>query len=187
MASLYLVLDLINDLVTGDGHLVAEIERREVLARSAAAIAKARAAGVAIGYVRVGFESERDRPRCSPLLAPLYDAGYLRLGSKGTEVHLAVAPQEGDLDIVKNRVGAFWGTRLDMILRSKGIDRLYVSGVSTTYAVSSTVREAHDRDLDIVIIEDACAAVSQSEHEAVIAALRPLAGTITTSDAVEFS
>ena len=36
MASLYLVLDLINDLVTGDGHLVAEIERREVLARSAA-------------------------------------------------------------------------------------------------------------------------------------------------------
>ncbi|PEQ11350.1 hypothetical protein B2G71_17505 [Novosphingobium sp. PC22D] len=187
MSSLYLVLDLINDLVTGEGALVKEIERRAVLARSADAIAKARAAGVPVGYVRVGFSGTREAPRCSPLLKPLHDAGYLRLGTTGTEVHPMVAPRPGDLDIVKHRVGAFWGTALDLILRAKGIDKLYVSGVSTTYAVSSTVREAHDRDLEIVLLEDCCAAGSQDEHDGVIEALRALSGTITTSDSVEFA
>ncbi|MET0192895.1 MAG: cysteine hydrolase [Hyphomicrobiaceae bacterium] len=187
MSSLYLVLDLINDIVTGTSPLVAEVERRGVLARSAEAIAKARAAGVPIAYVRVGFSGEQDRPRCSPFLRPFYDAGYLQLGARGTQVHAAVTPQPGDLDIVKHRVSAFWGTELDMILRARGIDKIYVSGVSTTYAVSSTVREAHDRDLDIVLIEDLCAAGSLAEHEAAIAALSPLCGTVTGSAEVVFA
>lgn len=187
MASLYLVLDLINDIVTGEGPLVAEIAQREVLSRSATAIAKARAAGVPVAYVRVGFSGEREAPRCSPLLKPLFDAGYLRLGTKGTEVHPEVAPRDGDIDLVKHRVGAFWGTDLDLILRAKGIDRINMSGVSTTYAVSSTAREAHDRDIEVVLIEDACAAPSQAEHDAVIEALKGLCPVITTSDAVEFA
>lgn len=187
MASLFLVLDLINDIVTGDSPLAMEIERRDVLTRTAAAIDKARAAGVEVGYVRVGFTGEREKPRCSPLLLPLYEAGYLRLDSEGTRVHPKVEPRDGDLDIVKHRVGAFWGTGLDLILRAKGIDRLYMSGVSTTYAVSSTVREAHDRDLDIVLLEDLCAAGSQAEHDGVVDTLRPLCGAIVRSEAVVFS
>jgi len=187
MASLYLVLDLINDIVTGESGLVQQVGERRLLENTAAAIAKARAAGVAVGYVRVGFESERDAPRVSPFLKPFYDAGYLRLGTPGTAVHPAVAPQDGDLDIVKNRVGAFWGTKLDMILRARGIDKLYVSGVSTTYAVSSTVREAHDRDLEVVLLEDCCAAHGAEEHSAVIAALTPLCVEVTSSEAVIFA
>jgi nicotinamidase-related amidase len=187
MPSLYLVLDLINDIVSGEGHVADEINRRSVLARSADAIAKARAAGVPVAYVRVGFTGEQDKPRCSPFLRPFYDAGYLRLDGAGTQVHPDVAPLAGDLNIIKHRVSAFWGTELDLILRSRGIDKLYVSGVSTTYAVSSTVREAHDRDLEIVLIEDACAAGSQAEHEAVLAALSPLCGTVTSSAEVVFA
>lgn len=186
MASLYLVLDLINDIVTGQGAVAGEAQRRGVLAHTATAIAKARAAGVAIGYVRVGFGGEQDKPRCSPFLGPFYDAGYLRLDGTGTQVHPEVAPQPDDLDIVKHRVSAFWGTTLDLILRSRGIDRLYVSGVSTTYAVSSTVREAHDRDLEIVLIEDACAAGDQDEHEASVASLKALCVSVTSSGEVDF-
>lgn len=186
MASLYLVLDLINDIVGGGSPVAAEVARRGVLARTAEAAAKARAAGVPVAYVRVGFTGEREKPRCSPFLGPFYDAGYLRLGGPGTAVHMDVAPQPGDLDIVKHRVSAFWGTPLDLILRARGIDKLYVSGVSTTYAVSSTVRDAHDRDLEVILIEDACAAGDAAEHDAQVAALAPLCGSITSSADIVF-
>ncbi len=192
MPSLYLVLDLINDLVapegpSGEEPLGREIRRREVLGRSAAAIARARAAGVPIAYVRVGFTpGDREKPRHSPLLAPLHQYGAIALGAWGTEVHPSVAPQPGDFDIVKHRVSAFYQTDLDLLLRAQGIDKLYVSGVSTSYAVSSTVREAHDRDLEIVLIEDCCAAGSAEEHAMVINVLTPLVSEVTTSDAVVF-
>lgn len=186
MASLYLVLDLINDIVGGGSPVAMEVARRDVLTRTSEALAKARVAGVPVAYVRVGFSGEQDKPRCSPFLTPFYQAGYLRLDGPGTQVHPRVAPLPGDLDIVKHRVSAFWGTPLDLILRSRGIDKLYVSGVSTTYAVSSTVREAHDRDLEIVLIEDACAAGDLPEHDAAVSSLAPLCGTVTTSAEVIF-
>jgi nicotinamidase-related amidase len=192
LASLYLLLDLINDLVATEGPsgqepLGIEIRRREVLSRSAVALAKVRVAGVAVAYVRVGFTpGDREKPRHSPLLGPLHHYGAIALGSWGTQVHQSVAPQPGDFDVVKHRVSAFYQTDLDLLLRAHGVDKVYVSGVSTSYAVSSTVREAHDRDLEIVLIEDCCAAGSQEEHDAVVGILTPLVSTVTTSEAVEF-
>lgn len=192
MSSMLLVLDLINDLVSADGPnagqpLGREIVRRNVLANSATAIDKARQAGVAIVYVRVGFTpGDREKPRHSPFLSGFHAAGLIALGQPGTEVHPAVAPQPGDIDLVKHRVSPFYGTDLDLLIRAHGVSKLYVLGVSTSYAVSTAVRDAHDRDLEIVLIEDCCAAGSQEEHDGEVDILSALCGTVTTSDAVTF-
>lgn len=60
MKSVYLVLDMQNDLVNEDGPngkspLGAQVKERGIVARTAKAIERARAAGLAIGFVRVGF------------------------------------------------------------------------------------------------------------------------------------
>ncbi|NDG50818.1 MAG: cysteine hydrolase, partial [Rhodospirillales bacterium] len=166
MKSIYLVLDMENDLVAEDGPngrspLGAEVQGRGILPKTAAAIAKARAAGVMIGYVRVGFSPDyRECPSTSVIFSGAKQHGLFKLGSWGTEVHASLKPQEGDFDIVKHRVSPFYGTNLEPILRAHGIERIVMSGVSTVAVVQAGVRDGHDRDYRCVVLEDCCAAAS---------------------------
>ena len=41
--------------------------------------------------------------------------------------------------------GAFYQTDIELILRNRGIDTLFVCGVTTEVCVNTTVREANDR------------------------------------------
>ncbi len=54
----------------------------------------------------------------------------------------------------KNRFSCFFQTNLEVLLRSRGIDTLIVTGVSTPLCVETTVREAYMRDYDLLIVED---------------------------------
>lgn len=188
---LYLVLDLINDIVHEAGpHGAAgfgpEVRRRRVLANTAEALARARAAQVPVGYVRVGFSPDyRECPTNSPRFQKARENGWFRLGTWGTQVHDAVRPAEADFDIVKHRVSPFYGTALEPILRANGIDSLFVSGVSTNAVVQAAMREGQDRDYRMVLIEDCCAALTEDEHEKAVDTLRGF-GTVTTSAAVSF-
>lgn len=184
MATLYLVIDLINDLLSHDP-MKGEAARRAVLENTAAALASARAAGAAIAYVRVGFTGDFDEaPAASPLFGGFKGSGMLQLGSAGTAVHPAVAPAMGDIDIVKHGVSPFIGTSLDSEIARLGIDRLFISGISTALAVSSAVREGHDRGLAVTLIEDACAAYDEAEHAAEIAMLGRLCKVVRAREAM---
>jgi len=190
--SMYLVLDLINDLVHEDGPngkngFGPEVRRLRVLENTAEAIARARAAGVPVGYVRIGFSPTYvECPSTSPRFVKAKNAGLFKLGGWGTEVHPMVAPQPGDVDIVKHRVSPFHATALEPILRANGVRRLYVSGVSTNAVVQSAVREGHDRDYEMVLLQDCCAAMTAEEHDMSLKLLESFC-TITTSQEVDFA
>lgn len=192
MRSIYLVLDMENDLVAedgpnGKGPLGAQVRSRGIIPRTAAAIAKARAAGVPIGYVRVGFSPDyREAPGTSVIFNGARQHGLFKLGSWGTEVHKDLAPQPGDFDIVKHRVSPFYAANLEAILRAHGIQRIFCSGVSTVAVVQGTVRDAHDRDYVVTVLEDCCACPTAEDHEAAIRVLQRFA-SFTTSDAVDFA
>ena len=186
--TLFLVMDMMNDLVAEDGFNAqtygVQCKGRGVLANTANAIAAAREAGVQVGYVRVGFSPDyRECPPNSPIFSGARKNGIFQLGTKGTEVHPALAPQEGDFDIVKHRVSPFYATSLEAILRANGIERTVMCGVSTNGVVHSGAREAHDRDYEVVILEDCCAGVTSDEHMHAIACLERY-GTIV--DSTEF-
>ncbi len=189
--TLLLVMDMMNDLVAEDGFNAQtygiQVKERNVLANAARAIAAARAAGVAIGYVRVGFSPDyREAPPASPIFSGARNNGIFKLGTKGTEVHPALAPAEGDFDIVKHRVSPFYATSLEAILRAHAIERIVMCGVSTNGVVHSGAREAHDRDYEVVILEDCCAGVTADEHMHAIACLGRYA-TITTTQDFDFT
>ncbi|MBI3937824.1 MAG: cysteine hydrolase [Betaproteobacteria bacterium] len=189
--TMFLVLDMINDIVHEDGPngkkgYGPELARRRTIPNTAEALRKARAAGVKIGYVRVGFSPDyRECPPTSKLFQGARKAGLFKLGTWGTEVHPALAPQPGDFDIVKHRVSPFYATPLEAILRANGIRRLVVSGVSTSGAVLSAAKDGHDRDYDIVVLEDCCCALTEAQHQAVIEQMQRIA-TITTSAEMVF-
>ncbi len=189
--TLFLVMDMENDIVAEDGFNAktygVQVKQRGVLENIARAIAAARAAGVKVGYVRVGFSPDyRECPPASPIFSGARANGIFQLGTPGTQVHPALAPQAGDFDVVKHRVSPFYATSLEAILRAQGIERIVMCGVSTNGVVHSGAREAHDRDYEVVILEDCCAGVTADEHMHAVACLGRYA-TITTTDRFDFT
>lgn len=191
MKSVYLVLDMQNDLVSEDGPngkspLGAQVKERGILDKTAKAIAKARAAGCAIGFVRVGFSpSYAECPAGSPVFAPAKANNIFKLGTKGTEIHASLGQKDGDWLVTKHRVSPFYATDLDTYLKANRIERIFCSGVSSQAVVQATVRDGHDRDYAMVLLEDCCAAHSAEEHKNSIGSLGRFC-TVTTSIEVDF-
>ena len=188
--SIYLVLDMENDLVhengvNGKGPYGQQVRARQILANTRRALDKARAAGVKVVYVRVGFSPDyAECPPASPIFSGARDRGIFKLGTWGTEVHPDIAPQPGDLDIVKHRVSPFYSTQLEAILRGRGVKRVYCSGISTNAVVQACVRDGHDRDFEMILLEDCCCALSAEEHAAAMLTLQRFCRVSTSNDVV---
>ena len=188
--SIYLVLDMENDLVHVDGPngkaaYGEQARARRIVENTRRALDKARAAGVRVGFVRVGFSPDyRECPANSPIFSGARKNGIFKLGEWGARVHPDLGQQPGDFDIVKHRVSPFHGTNLDLILRTHGVQRIYCSGISTNAVVQAAVREGHDRDYEMVLLEDGCCALSTEEHESAIKLLQRFCRTTTSAEVV---
>ncbi len=186
--SIYLVLDMENDLVHADGPngkagYAEQVRGRGIIGNTRRAIDKARAAGVPIGFVRVGFSPDyRECPENSPIFSGARKNGIFKLGTWGTEIHPDLGQRPEDFDIVKHRVSPFYSTHLEAILRARGIGRIYCSGISTNAVVQATIREGHDRDYEMVLIEDGCCGLTAEEHENAVAGLRRFCRITNSND-----
>lgn len=182
MKTALIVIDLINDIVHPEGKIASlaeHVRERQVIAKANQALQIARQQGWLTVLITVGFsESYKEQPKESPIFGQAHTAGVLTLGHWGTAFHddLEVSPE--DLVIVKQRISPFYGTSLEAALRANKIDRLVVCGVGTPWAIQSVVREGHDRDYQMVILEDACAADTMEEHHASLLQLNHLARVI---------
>lgn len=105
-------------------------------------------------------------------------AGHRRLnllaapGSKEAEFIEEVAPVGDEIVINKTASGVFSSTNLHYVLGNLGIRSLYLSGVYTNECVETAARDACDLGYFVTVVEDACATVTPSLHEASIATLR---------------
>jgi ureidoacrylate peracid hydrolase len=79
-------------------------------------------------------------------------------GTPNVEIYDELKPQPGDLVVAKPRYSAFYGTDLEAILRSKGIDTLIISGTVTNVCCESTTRDAFSRDYKVIFLSDGNAA-----------------------------
>lgn len=189
--SIYLVLDMMNDLVHPDGPngnapYGEQSRARNIVENTRTAIDKARAAGLPIGFVRVGFSPDyRECPPNSPIFSNARKNGIFKLGEWGTETHPDLGQRPEDFDIVKHRVSPFYATSLEAILSAKGIKRIYCSGISTNAVVQAAVREGHDRDYEIIVLEDGCCGLSDEEHDMAVKSFQRFC-TLTTSTDVKF-
>jgi len=80
-----------------------------------------------------------------------------------------LAPQAGDLVIVKTRYSGFARTALDAELQARGVRYLFFTGIATNVCVESTLRDAFFLDYWPILITDASmAAGPASVQEATI-------------------
>jgi ureidoacrylate peracid hydrolase len=90
--------------------------------------------------------------------------------------------QPVDASVEKVAYSAFYMTRLEWLLRKSGIERLVVGGIVTNGGVASTVRDAHVRDIETIVLSDGCAAFSPQVHAAALEGLRPVAEIATIAE-----
>jgi nicotinamidase-related amidase len=79
-------------------------------------------------------------------------------GTPNVEIYEGLKPHPGDFVVAKPRYSAFYGTDLEAILRSKGIDTLIISGTVTNVCCESTTRDAFSRDYKVIFLSDGNAA-----------------------------
>jgi nicotinamidase-related amidase len=75
--------------------------------------------------------------------------------------------------IANQHYGAFWGTEIDLVLRSNGIKAVICAGTLTEGSVNSNVRSAFFRGYFVVTAVDCCASLSATRHKRALDALRP--------------
>ncbi len=117
-------------------------------------------------------------------------SGHKRLGllaspgSKEAEFLPEVAPRENEIVIDKTTSGVFPSTNLDYVLRNIGIRSLYLTGVYTNECVESTARDACDEGYFVTVVDDACATIMPTLHEASLATMRDRYARILSTDVV---
>lgn len=186
MNTAIIVLDFINDIVAKDGKIsscASHVAERHVIQKANVALQWARKQHWLVVLVKVGFsEHYLQQPKNSPIFGKAHQFQALKLGSWGTEFHSELDVNDNDCVIVKARVSPFYATHLEAVLRANKIERLVICGVSSTWAVQAAARDGHDRDYEIVILEDACAAANEEEHQLSMKQMSRIAKIIPVKD-----
>ena len=184
-----LVVDMQNAfMMPGVAHVLCEMAPKIVpnINRLAAAVRKA---GGTVVWLKMTF----GEPSLTnwPVLHELAGAARtpkriaaLAEGSIGHELWAELEPQANDLIVKKTKYSAFiqGSSTLAETLRGRGIDTVIVTGTVTGICCESTARDAMMLNFKAIMVTDACAAMTDEDHNASLKAFYLAFGDIMPTD-----
>lgn len=151
-----IVIDVQRKYVSGEGSFAVP-DGPALVGRIARFAEAARARDVPVIWV-----TRELRPGVSmgPATSAAYGSGVADLfRGPAAELHPGLGARAGEIRVVKPRQSSFYGTDLEVVLRSAEVRRVVLTGVTTNICVQATAQDARARDLDVVVVADLTAAL----------------------------
>jgi nicotinamidase-related amidase len=116
-----------------------------------------REAGILILHTRGWMRPDGSNLGVMGELVPPFIYGLYTEGAETAELHGSLVVDDRDVILNKPRYGAFTGTDLELILRSRGVETVIISGIATNICCETTAREAAQRDFRVFFLSDGTA------------------------------
>jgi len=168
------------------------VKGKGIISNIAKVIAAARKVGMPIIFIKAVhrkdgadiFPSIRDNDwRRSPVIEDWRRSPVIE-GTLGAEVTDELKPAPEDFIICKRKPNAFYNTDLETILRSQSLDTVIITGAVTGGCVANTFRGAEERNFNIIVLSDCCAARTAEEDEYFMKKVFPREAQVRTSDEI---
>ncbi len=145
-------------------------------------IESCRSAGVLVIWVREIFSDEKMRPNQKALWGSGDDIWLIREDGDGIEWYdQMIRPAEGEPVITKWQYDGFEDTDLHLLLQSRGIQTLLMTGFTTNVCVETTARHGYIKGYNIVLVPDCAGAPTAAEHEAAVFNIGTYFGKVVSS------
>ena len=185
-----LTIDLQNDFLHKDGAYGRAGQTARAIAALPSRVGPVRDAVRALDGVYISAQFTLvPGPDGEPLIAqhlktlrPFLGKGDFSPGQWGHTLVDDLAP--ADFVIEKVAYSAFYQTRLEYIMRAMDIEVLMVGGIVTNGGVASTIRDAHLRSIETILLTDGCAAFSNEVHNATLTSLGSVTEQMSCAEAV---
>jgi len=165
-----LLIDVLTtfDFPDGSAILKGALSMRDTLIRLKA---RARQSEIPVIYVNDNFGDWRSEKEV--LIGRCLEA-------KGASFVRPLIPDSGDYFVLKPMHSAFYMTPLEVLLRHLDIEKLILTGLTTSSCITATAHDANMRGFDLYIPTDCSCATNPDEHRQSLASLESAAGANLT-------
>lgn len=135
-----------------------------VIPNTADLIAWARKTGIEVMFARIACQKTDGRDRSLSQKKPGFNYLLLPKDRDDSQIVPELEPSGDEIVVTKTTDSALTGTNLRLMLTNMGIRDVIVAGIFTDQCVSSTVRSLCDESFGVLVVEDCCAAATDSLH-----------------------